>query len=482
MAEDESFGIDPMMSWYWNLLLGTLRMDTVSLIPNSSHEPLHANLQLELGNKPTHFAAPVLHLFGFFWRILVAWRHPGKPLPTSEPGLIHFIGFSSNQIASLSPIQSQLSSRCPSVLWTRESFRRLLFWAYPLSLPFLPCLLYRWLTSRGYRRTSFRWSTDDYWLNYGLYLVWRCWLRRTSPSSVLIGNDHVQMSCVLAVAARDEGIPTWYVQHACVTEAFPPLTTDYALLDGVDAAEKYAAAGPSSTKVFLVGIGKFDAFSARVRTSQQFQNLGICFSMADSLDRSQELLEALAKHSVSRRVAVTARPHPRMSPASIEQLKRSADEFGFAWSEPSVESSFDFLCRQDVMICGLSAIALEAALVNVVPLNYQLNLEHTDWYGFIRNGLTRSTDDVQGLLEWLEEFEVSGTPPVRHLAMRYCATINSRWDGHSAELAALVIEATLQADASNSLDSLGMRLAPIGTLSVYGLAEDSSDATKSAQN
>ena len=73
MAEDESFGIDPMMSWYWNLLLGTLRLDTVSLIPNSSHEPLHANLQLELGNKPTHFAAPVLHLFGFFWRALRSW-------------------------------------------------------------------------------------------------------------------------------------------------------------------------------------------------------------------------------------------------------------------------------------------------------------------------------------------------------------------------------------------------------------------------
>lgn len=469
------------MRWYWNLILGAVRLDTVSLIPNSSHKPLHANLLLELGDKRTHFGAPVLHLFGFLRRMLGAWRHPGAALPTCESGLIHFIGLSSNQIASLGPIHEQLSSRRSSMLWTRESFRRLFVWAYPLSLPFLPCLLYQWLTSREYRRASFRWSMDDYWLNYGLYMAWRFWLRRVAPTAVLIGNDHVQMSCVLAAAARDEGILTWYVQHACVTEAFPPLSTDYALLDGIDAAEKYAGAGPSATKVFLVGIGKFDAFSASVRTSTQFRELGVCFSMADSVDRSLELLRALANHAITKRVAVTVRPHPRMPAGSIDQLESAAKEFGFAWSEPTVESSFEFLCRQDVMICGLSAIALEASLVNVVPLNYQLNLDHADWYGFIKNGLTRSTENLDYLAEWLEEFEVSGTPAVRQLATRYCATVGSRWDGHSAELAAMVIDATLQTDESKSLEaleSLGMTQEPVGTLTVYTLSDDVSNVTK----
>ena len=118
------------------------------------------------------------------------------------------------------------------------------------------------------------------------------------------------------------------------------------------------------------------------------------------------------------------------------------------------------------MVCGVSAIALEAVLVNVVPINYQLNLDHSDWYGFVESDFLRSTADLNELTAWLRDAHENGTPPVRDKALAYCATVGSTWDGRSAELAARVIEATL---GGGSLEELGLQRTGDQSLCVYAL-------------
>lgn len=426
-----------MLHFWWTLIVDAIRLDTVGLIPNSSHPPLHPNLVLD-GTVGKNRGGGFFRILDFFRAAAREFVYRGPSTPDAESQAVYFFALSTNQLAALEPIAVELSKRTRTQIWTRDDLGRLRARAFPLALPFFPVLIYRWLRSSGYGRRSFAWSLDDYWLNYGFYISLRLWFRRARPIAAVVSNDHVQYSTVLAAAAMAERIPTFYVQHACVTYAFPPLRTDFALLDGVDALEKYDAAGPSATTAYLVGIGKFDAYLGKVRTSTELRKIGVCFSMADNPDRSEQLLRGIAD-VVQHKLEVVVRPHPRMRASYLASIQALAAELAFTWSDPQYEPSFDFLCALDAIVCGVSAIALEAAMVNVVPLNFVLNEEHTDWYGFIEHGLCRSTADIGELQEWLHDMMLNGTDAIRDSVRRYSATIDTPWDGRSSELAARVI-------------------------------------------
>jgi hypothetical protein len=125
--------------------------------------------------------------------------------------------------------------------------------AYLFSLAFFPAVLFHFWKSDGYRRKTFHFIFDQYWLTYGYYLIANLWLSRLEPKALVVSNDHNMPNRVVLKLAREKRIPSVYIQHASVTEKFPPLAFDYALLEGLDALQKYESAGYSSkTKVFLV--------------------------------------------------------------------------------------------------------------------------------------------------------------------------------------------------------------------------------------
>lgn len=438
------------------LIWDTMWIDTTSLIPHSSHDPLYPSVLLEYSAKRKHSGAQWRHFILFLKHMLRNFLHRGEPLGKTPKGEVFLLAMSKNQEHSLLPIERHLKERTPSRLWTREQVRRLWVWGYPLAIPFLPCMLWRWATSKGYARKSFRWSIDQYWLNYGLYLVGRLWFWRAAPRAIVFANDHSQISCVLAAAASAENIPTFYVQHACVTDAFPPLTTTFALLDGLDAVQKYDRIGLSNTEVFTVGITKFDSYVSRIRDSNGLRRVGICFNKADELTLCRELLNRMAEYANELSFTATVRPHPRMEGKSLAAIAQHASELRFEWSDPASESPFDFLCAQDVILCGMSAIALEAALVNVVPINFVMSEDFTDWYGFAKQGLCRSTSSFEELRAWLVEVSEGNATPVRETAKHYSATVGTEWDGKSAYLAAQLI-------LWKSCDGPPVEVAPIAT-------------------
>ena len=57
-------------------------------------------------------------------------------------------------------------------------------------------------------------------------------LQKIRPKLALISNDHTVQARSLRISAEILGIKTLYMQHASVSEIFPPLEFDYALLDG----------------------------------------------------------------------------------------------------------------------------------------------------------------------------------------------------------------------------------------------------------
>jgi len=56
---------------------------------------------------------------------------------------------------------------------------------------------------------------------------------------LVVANDHSYPCTTIVKAAQDEGVKTVYIQHASVSDKFPALKFDYALLEGLDSLEKY---------------------------------------------------------------------------------------------------------------------------------------------------------------------------------------------------------------------------------------------------
>lgn len=252
---------------------------------------------------------------------------------------------------------------------------------------------------------------------------------------MVVSNDHRSFPCVLTEAARAEGIPTFYVQHASVTDRFPPLRVDYALLDGRDALEKYAGAGPTDTTALLIGMTKQDAHAMKGRVRSTFESLGICLSKADTFELTQELLEGLSK--IRGDLSVTVRTHPAVVPQDLKPILELCKKYGYDHSGKA-EIAFDFLGRMDAIISGVSGISLEAALQNVVPISYPLNTGNNDWYGFLEHGLCEACHNFQELETCLDNLRLN-CPDVRQRAKWYCATIGTKYEGRSSYLAAELI-------------------------------------------
>ena len=231
---------------------------------------------------------------------------------------------------------------------------------------------------------------------------------------------------------KAEGVPTVYIQHACVTERFPPLVVDYALLDGVDAREKYLSVGRTNTHIKLIGPTRLDGYQMNINRKHSSDVLGVCFSLADEEPKIFELLEWLKS---CQDLKIVVRPHYAMNKNTRDRIVEFAMKHNFNFSEHKKTPAIEFLRSIDLMICGVSSIALEAAMMNISVINFRLNTTEIDWYGFIKNGLMDSTDRFDELETFVDSNRKCRVGN-RTSAKRYSATINTAFDGRSAELAA----------------------------------------------
>jgi len=426
-------------------LRDAMRLDPTELNPNASHEPLRSNYELAIQRRRSRNVGSnsvLARLIVFFCRFFRCLPYLCNRGPACESGAVYFCALSGNQLAALRPVARELVELGQRVYLiddfdqAKKEHLPLRLRAYLLARPFLPMLLWRMARSRGYKRESFKRAFGSYWNSYGLYLVYRRWLARHRPAAVVVSTDHLQIPCTLVKAARDEHIPTFYIQHASVTERFPPLRIDYALLDGRDAMEKYLGAGPTRARIYLIGSPKKSTDASQVNQSVVTRSVGLCLSQADRLDRFKLLLGELG--CWTGRLQLIVRPHPGMGPETIDPLREKAEELGMTWSDSRQEPADAFLSKIDAVICGASSIALEAAIRNVLPISLEMNETTPDWYGFVDRGLCRQTDDIETLNRWLEELYCE-RPSVRSMTHYYDHSIEKPYEGRSAKLAADLI-------------------------------------------
>jgi hypothetical protein len=272
-------------------------------------------------------------------------------------------------------------------------------------------------------------------VTYGNYIVYRRFFQKhPKVKALVVANDHSYPCTTIVKAAQDEGVLTVYIQHASVSEKFPPLTMDYALLEGCDSLEKYNLCGRSETRVFLIGMPKLDAYIPMVNKHEKLRRLGICSNSLDEFSRVDALLKHVRSHFSD--LSIVFRPHPG---DVCQEWYDMCSRYFLRYSDPKEEASLDFLSTVDVIIVGDSSIALEAALLNVYPVYFDYNTTSRDYYKFIKNGLIeRHTSNYDDVVKWISEFKMK-KPDIRMKTRRYCATVNTIYDGKSAEIAAALI-------------------------------------------
>jgi hypothetical protein len=276
---------------------------------------------------------------------------------------------------------------------------------------------------------------DHYLISYGLYIYANKWIRNVLPKVLILSNHTNTINRVILTVAKINNIKTIYVQHASVTDKFPPLTFDYSLLEGMDSLKKYSRSGYTKTKAFLIGMPKFDLYFSYTNKNDNVRSIGICLNALDSFDKFVEICKEIRNKYPA--VEIIIRPYGiKRKLSDWEYLEK---KYNVAFSDFNKEKSFDFLIKVDAIISGDSNIILEAALMNVFPIYYDSFKQKLDYYGFIENGLVKYSSELHEIINIIKDVFLF-KPSVRDKAKVYCHTVDTAYDGHSAELACELIK------------------------------------------
>lgn len=280
-------------------------------------------------------------------------------------------------------------------------------------------------------------------------------LQQIQPGLVVMSNDHNVNNRSLRLAAEMLGIKTLYMQHASVSEIFPPLEFDYALLDGKLAHQVYLhcyevqeGTNPridknvANCQVVLTGQKK-----PVVQVKQDTQLDGVQIGLAVNQIDDFHCVQAMLDHLAPMQLKCIVRTHPFQNPVFLEQLQSyMQDKAWLSWSNSREQPLADYFANVNTLIAGNTSIHLEAALAGLPTFYYEMSDEvhRPDYYGYVTNGVSQKLDrgftfeTIKLAIELAHSAE-------RHQAIKnYSETYGTPWQNREGELGARLIEAILK--------------------------------------
>lgn len=279
------------------------------------------------------------------------------------------------------------------------------------------------------------WRLDEYWRGMGTDVVARRILKKYQPKAIIFANDHSGVFRAILHAAKSHTIPTAYIQHASISELFPPLIFDLSLLEGEDTQSKYQAIGGMEGDVRLIGMPKFDAYAGKKNFGKEINNIGICANILDKKELLEALMAQLMLHFP--KLSISFRPHPRDD--RTFELPKTVQ-----FSNSKEEPIFDFLIRQDAILAGDTSTHLEASMLNVLGIYFSMNDNLSDYYGYVKRGLVEKAGNLEAVIDIVRKYQ-HDRPKVIGRAQYYNAVIGTPQEGKSRELALQYIKALIGA-------------------------------------
>ena len=182
-------------------------------------------------------------------------------------------------------------------------------------------------------------------------------------------NDHGPDAVLLSDMAEENNVKTVYIQHAPVSEKFPPLYHDLNVLFSEDSFKKYRSADETIKKFILFDV-RF--FNRKVKPILSNNNtILICTNEQDNIEIVKNFAQKLIKDFY-----IIVRPHP-------------ADRRNWAGNyELSKGNSIWFdLEHAKYVLSNESAVFLEGIFADRICYKCAFFSYSLDNYGFIKNGL-----------------------------------------------------------------------------------------------
>lgn len=272
----------------------------------------------------------------------------------------------------------------------------------------------------------------------GLYESYLSALRKHRPTAIVFSNDHTLEPRALLLAAETLGIPTVYIQHACVRRDFPPLRFSLSLLEGQDSVDKYSLVTKPRGKISLIGLPRMDAWIKTKNTAEKVTRLGICSNLLDPIERLELVIKTLSVQFPN--LAITYRPHP-----SDKRVLRFAAA-NVSVSDSKTESAMVFLQRHDAVIAGNTSIHYEALSLNMASVYFRFDDDKNavdDMYDFVKQGLVPAPNTPDELVAYIAQLELAKPADLTQKAQYYNATLGTKDEGHSEALALRAIKETI---------------------------------------
>ncbi|MGK0389597.1 MAG: hypothetical protein ACI94Y_002341 [Maribacter sp.] len=258
----------------------------------------------------------------------------------------------------------------------------------------------------------------------GLYEVAYNSIKKYQPKCIVLANDHSEKERAVRIAAKKCGVPVVYIQHASISQYHPRLDFDLALLEGQASLDIYEKKGKAKGKTAFVGMPKFDSFSSLKNTAENVRNVGICTNLLDRIEDIENTIQQLTQQFPD--INFSYRPHPSDKRKVSTSIPFSKDE-----------SIFDFLQRQDLLIAGNTSTHLEAVLMNVVSVHYEITPveeKFKDYYGYIQYGLAVLAENSEQLFNIIKKQSLQ-KDEVSLKAQYYNAITGTKFEGKSKKLA-----------------------------------------------
>lgn len=343
---------------------------------------------------------------------------------------LSFITVSYNNDRALSPLLKGMKPDTYSIIDIREQDKYV-----PKPLVLFYSLLYIWPFVKAYihadkfKKSLIAEKFDEYFETLGFIVVINKLLRHSHVKLLVMANDHTAFNRAFIRVANELGIKTMYIQHCSVSTDFPALEFTYSFLDGEESLIKYMARRNPMGAVYLSGNSRFDIIKRYRTPLSNRHKIGIASNALDNEDNVKALCTQLLELGY-RDIAI--RPHPGIPFDPSWYL-----DHGIEYSDSNVENPFAFLSRMRFVIAGECGIHLDAALMEVCAIHYNMTTGVVqDVYEFIKNGITTRVDSIEELDSILKQDVESHIAKVSQKMSWYNAAYGKRHEGHIGEMIA----------------------------------------------
>nr|WP_298113594.1 hypothetical protein [uncultured Pseudomonas sp.] len=210
-----------------------------------------------------------------------------------------------------------------------------------------------------------------------IYLQVFCSFQRARqiPKLMVVANDHTDFPVAASMIMKYFGVQVAYVQHAEISEAFPPLDFDISILRNQKSLDKYRAIGCVSGDTFIIPRAeKHAAFKKITQGVRSPPQVILYLSSVFDPDAVRDCIELLSKNPGV--AAVGIKHHPRASMSMLQECS------GITIYEQVPQFSH-------IAIVPNSSVAIELLEQGVAVFQYfALDSIDADYYGLVEDSVT----------------------------------------------------------------------------------------------